>query len=95
MDHSRRRKEGLLFLTDEALVEQLNESRRLLQRLNSMDRTDVEGINSLAKELMVCRGDLLLNPPFCCDYGYNIEVGNNCLINYNCTILWILSATNF
>jgi len=87
MDHTERRDKGLLYLTDEALAEQLNNARRILQKLNTMDRTDIDGINSLAKKLMVCRGDLLLNPPFYCDYGYNIEVGNNCLFNYNCTII--------
>ena len=65
----------------------MNQARRILQKINTMDRTDTDGINSLAKKLMVCRGDLLLNPPFYCDYGYNIEVGNNCLFNYNCTII--------
>jgi len=87
MDQTKRRDNGLLYLTDQSLAEQINNARRLLQKLNSMDRDDIDGINSLAKELMVCRGDLLLNPPFYCDYGYNIEVGSNCLFNYNCTII--------
>lgn len=25
--------------------------------------------------------------PFMCDYGYNIEIGDNVFINYNCTML--------
>ena len=87
MDQSERRDKGLLYLTDEKLAEQLNQARRVLQKINAMDRADADGINSLAKKLMKCRGDLLLNPPFYCDYGYNIEVGNNCLFNYNCTII--------
>lgn len=28
-----------------------------------------------------------MEPPFFCDYGYNISVGNNVFINFNCTIL--------
>ena len=87
MNHTERRDKGLLYLTDESLVEEINRARRIVQKLNAMDRSDVDGINRLAKELMVCRGDLLLNPPFYCDYGYHIEVGNNCLFNYNCTII--------
>ncbi len=87
MNDTERRDNGLLYLTDETLAEQMNQARRILQKLNTMDRTDTDGINSLAKKLMVCHGDLLLNPPFYCDYGYNIEVGNNCLFNYNCTII--------
>ena len=87
MDQKSRRDNGLLYLTDEELAEQINNARRILQKLNSMDRDDIDGINELAKKLMKCRGDLLLNPPFYCDYGYNIEVGCNCLFNYNCTII--------
>lgn len=29
----------------------------------------------------------LFEPPFRCDYGYNIEIGENFYSNYNCTIL--------
>lgn len=28
-----------------------------------------------------------IKTPFMCDYGYNIEVGDNVFVNYNCTIL--------
>ena len=28
-----------------------------------------------------------LEPPFYCDYGYNIEAGDNVFINYGCTLL--------
>ncbi|MBQ5849263.1 MAG: sugar O-acetyltransferase [Lachnospiraceae bacterium] len=28
-----------------------------------------------------------IKTPFMCDYGYNIEVGSNVFVNYNCTIL--------
>lgn len=87
MDQTERRDKGLLYLTDKALIEQLDQARRLTQKLNSMDRTDTEGITRIAKELLNCKGDLLLNPPFYCDYGYHIEIGNNCLLNYNCTII--------
>ena len=87
MDQKERRDQGLLYLTDYRLIEELNHARRLTQQLNTIDRTDSEGIIKIAKELLNCKGDLLLNPPFTCDYGYNIEIGNNCLLNYNCTII--------
>ena len=31
--------------------------------------------------------DVEIKTPFMCDYGYNIELGSNVFINYNCTIL--------
>lgn len=32
-------------------------------------------------------GDCEIKPPFQCDYGYNIIIGNRVFINYNCTML--------
>lgn len=87
MDHTDRRDKGLLFLTDDPLIEQQKKARLLVQKLNNMDRSDIEGIIKVAKKLLNCRGDLLLNPPFFCEYGSNIEVGNNCFFNFNCTVL--------
>ena len=26
-------------------------------------------------------------PPFYCDYGFNLNIGENCFINYNCVLL--------
>ena len=31
--------------------------------------------------------DVHIEPPFYCDYGKNIEIGNNFFANYNCTFL--------
>lgn len=28
-----------------------------------------------------------IHPPFCCDYGENITIGENIFINFNCSIL--------
>ena len=64
MDQKERRDKGLLYLTDDTLVEELNHARRLMQQLNTIDRTDSEGIARIAGELLNCKGDLLLNPPF-------------------------------
>lgn len=33
------------------------------------------------------KGSFFIEPPFRCDYGYNIDVGENFYANYNCTIL--------
>ena len=35
-----RRDKGMIFLTDEVLAEQLNDARRLIQRINFMGRSD-------------------------------------------------------
>ena len=33
------------------------------------------------------KGELMITPPFYCDYGFNISVGDNFYTNHNCTIL--------
>ena len=78
----------MLFLADDADWVEMKRARRLLQELNAIDRTDFDGIRAIVCELFGKADETtFLNPPFFCDYGYNIEVGKNCFINYNCTFL--------
>ena len=88
MTGKERREKGMLFLADDADWVEMKRARVLLQKLNTVDRADFDAIRRLVNELFG-RSDetTFLNPPFYCDYGYNIEVGHNCFINYNCTIL--------
>lgn len=88
MTGKERRERGMLFLADDADWVEMKRARVLLQKLNTVDRADFDAIRRLVSELFG-RSDetTFLNPPFYCDYGYNIEVGHNCFINYNCTIL--------
>ncbi len=88
MNQSERRDSGLLFLADESAWEEMKRARRLLQRLNSFDTTDFDGVRAIIGELFGKSDETtFVNPPFYCDYGSHIEVGRNCFINYNCTIL--------
>src|SRR5690606_5891123 len=42
----------------------------------------------LLRELLGRVGeDVRVRPPFHCDYGYNIELGDGVFINFNCVIL--------
>lgn len=82
-----RRDAGLAYQSDAAVMEEQAVSRRILQKLNFMDRSDFEGIAAVVKELLGKSEGAFINPPFYCDYGKNIEVGKNFFANYNCTIL--------
>lgn len=47
-----------------------------------------ERIPVLLKDLLGKTGDnIMIEPPFRCDYGWNIEVGENFFANYNLTVL--------
>lgn len=88
MTSAERRAKELLFLADENDWVQMKRARKLTQQLNTMDTSDFDRIRGVVNELFGKSDETtFLNPPFYCDYGSNIEVGKNCFINYNCTIL--------
>ena len=77
MNNTERRNKGLAYICDEELFNEQIKCRKLLQKLNFMDRSDFNGIAEVIKELFGKSENTFVNPPFYCDYGYNIEVGNN------------------
>src|SRR3954463_10440669 len=36
--------------------------------------------------------DAVIRPPFFCDYGYNIRLGDNVFLNFNCVILDVVEV---
>lgn len=87
MTHRERRDAGMAYISDESIFEEQAACRRILQKLNFMDRSDFEGIQEVVKELLGKSEGAFINPPFYCDYGKHIEVGKNFFANYNCTLL--------
>ena len=87
MNHTERRDRELVYISDDAVMEEQRICRRILQRLNFMDRGDFEGIKKVVAELLNGAEGAFINPPFYCDYGTHIEVGKNFFANYNCTML--------
>jgi maltose O-acetyltransferase len=88
MDQIKRRDMELPYISDDAVFEQQKRARKLTQELNMVvDRSDFQAIARIVKELFGKSEGAFLNPPFYCDYGFNIEVGKNFFANYNCTIL--------
>lgn len=87
MNNIERRDKGLAYISDEQVFNQQKRARILTQKLNTIDRSDYDGINKLVKQLFGKCEDVFLNPPFYCDYGFNIEAGKNLFVNYSCTII--------
>lgn len=87
MNNIERRDKGLVYISDKSVFDQQKRARILTQKINTADRSDFDTINKLVKELFGKASDLFVNPPFYCDYGFNIEVGKNFFANYNCTII--------
>lgn len=87
MDQRERRDRELPYISDEAVMEEQKVCRRLLQRLNTADRADFDGLRRIVAELLGNAEGAFINPPFYCDYGSHIHVGRNFYANYNCTII--------
>ena len=85
--YEKRRDMQLAYISDEAVFQEQLVCRRILQKLNFMDRSDFDGIAEVVKELLGKSENAFINPPFYCDYGKHIETGKNFFANYNCTIL--------
>ena len=93
MDMRKRRNMQMAYISDEAVMDEQAECRKILQKLNFMDRSDFDGISEVVTELFGKSDGACVNPPFCCDYGSHIEVGKNFFANYNCTILDVAKVT--
>lgn len=87
MNNIERRAAQMAYISDETIFEEQSVCRKLLQKLNFMDRSDFEGVKAVVKELLGKSEDAFINPPFYCDYGKHIEVGKNFFANYNCTLI--------
>ncbi|MBE6922661.1 MAG: sugar O-acetyltransferase [Ruminococcaceae bacterium] len=93
MTQRERRDLQLPYISDESVYEEQKRARILTQKLNTMDRSDFEGIQKVIQELLQTEETLFINPPFYCDYGNHIKVGKNFFANYNCCILDVGKVT--
>jgi maltose O-acetyltransferase len=86
---------GQLYLaSDEELTEERLKARNLLKKLNESAPEDVRSRKQLFKELLGGIGkDFWIEPPFFCDYGYNIHVGEQVFFNFDCVVLDVSQVT--
>ena len=72
----------------DSLAEERLENKKRVFRFNNMEPDKFEEKIKLIKEIFGKTGEnVFVEAPFHCDYGYNIEVGENFFANYNLTIL--------
>lgn len=75
-------------LSDERLL-----TRLLLKELNDSREDQVEERKRILKALIPNAGEgLWLQPPFYCDYGYNMIVGERVFFNFNCVVLDVMEV---
>jgi maltose O-acetyltransferase len=79
---------------DPVLANERIQARLLLKQLNDSRSDQPELRQQLLKELIPSQGEgLWIEPPFYCDYGTNISVGDKVYFNFNCIVLDVMKVT--
>lgn len=79
---------GETFTDDSSTSKLALRAKRLLKQLNSCDYSDKESKHSVLKQLFGSMGESVhVDIDFHCEYGINIHVGDNVIINMNCTFV--------
>jgi maltose O-acetyltransferase len=79
---------------DPPLVKARDRARDLCQDLNATREADQEVRRRILRELFSQGGDTVwMQPPFFCDYGTNIRLGERVFFNFNCVILDVCPVT--
>ncbi len=82
--------QGLLYDAnyDKALFEERKKCKTLCSKFNSTPYEDIEQRKTILRQIIgKIKNGFLIEPYFWCDYGYNIEIGNNFYSNHNLVIL--------
>lgn len=82
--------EGLLYdaNNDSRLIEERMLCKELCHEYNMLPPSQTERREEIMRRLLGRTGSrFLIEQPFHCDYGYNIEIGENFYANVNCVIL--------
>lgn len=73
---------------DSTLVKDRRKAKLLLHRLNVTEYRMTKKAKEILAELVPNSGaNFYIEPPFHCDYGYNITCGENVYFNVNCVVL--------
>ena len=73
---------------DPELVAGRARARDLCQTLNATHESQADERRAILRGLFAAGGDSVwMQPPFFCDYGNNIELGERVFFNFNCVVL--------
>ena len=79
---------------DETLTAARGRAKRLTWRYHQLDPTDWDSRTHILQELLGQLGeDSWIEPPFRCDYGTQISIGDHFFANYDCIFLDVAPIT--
>ena len=87
MTNSERRDKGMVYIGDERVFAEMAECKKLLAKVNSLDRWEYDKITQAVKEVVPNAESIFVIPPFYCEYGTHITTGKNFFANYNCVMI--------
>lgn len=78
----------LYIAVDPQLTAERKRARQLTHRMNVTEYADEAAYATIVAELFPnAHPTLWVEPPFYCDYGYNIYAGERVFMNFNCVVL--------
>lgn len=88
MDNYYRRDNGLAYIADEEMIKSQNRIKKLIRKYNSiMPFNKKNGIKILDKVGIIHKEIIHIEPPFYCEYGNHIILGNNFYCNTGCVMI--------
>jgi maltose O-acetyltransferase len=80
---------GELYLADDPeLAADSTRAQELVERYNATSHAEQAERDRLLRELLGSVGDgVVVKPPFRCDYGAHISIGEGTFVNYDCVLL--------
>lgn len=79
---------------DDQLTDERLKARLLIKALNDTREDQTEIRSLVLKKLIPNAGaNLWLQPPFYCDYGTNMKIGEKVFFNFNCVVLDVAQVT--
>lgn len=73
---------------DKSLIEERTKCKKLCQEYNRLSYEDLDARKNIIKKILgSTQENFFIEQPFMCDYGYNVEIGENFYSNHNLIIL--------
>ena len=77
--------------SDSLLMEERQKARKLIHQLNVTEYGNELAYRQILSTLLPkAATDLCIEPPFFCDYGYNIHTDEKVFFNFNCVLLDVM-----
>jgi len=74
--------------TNKELIKELYQAKDLCYEYNQIKPSNIKQRKEIMKKILgATKENFLIEQPFMCDYGYNIEIGENFYANHNMIIL--------